>query len=308
MMRAILDLGTNSVRLLVAEVGEGRIEPLIQESRVTRLGQGVDVAGHLQLEAMERTLNTLKELVSLIPQGVPASVLATSAVRDSKNRNEFASRVKEAIGIPLQILSGTEEAKLSFAGAVLSLKHLPLSEPITVVDIGGGSTEIYTGLADGQLLGGDSAQVGAVRMLERHITSHPLLETEQLALEQDLDTILQPLLAENLAYAPQTLIAVGGTATTLAAMVQNLAKFSHEKVTGFEMSLAQLQELYRTLGTLSLSERKQISPLQPGREDIIICGAAILVTVTKRMGFSKLLTSVGDLLYGSIVLAVDEGK
>ena len=172
------------------------------------------------------------------------SAFATSAVRDAQNGQEFARLVEECLGFPLEILSGSREAELSFAGAVLSVGHLGLPEPIAVVDVGGGSTEILTGTAQGELLGGGSSQVGAVRMLERFITSHPLLQDEQRALEEEVRRILAPLVEQVRAYGPRTLIAVGGTATCLAAIMQNLAEYSDAKVTGVRFSLAELKEAY----------------------------------------------------------------
>src|SRR5690554_313982 len=134
-MRAVLDVGTNSVRLLAAKVSQGRVEPVTKEVRVTRLGQGVDHSKRLAPEAMARTLAALWELFALIPPGVPVDILATSAVRDAGNREEFARLVQEKLGIPLQILSGAKEAEPSFLGSVSALN---LPDPITVVDIGGG--------------------------------------------------------------------------------------------------------------------------------------------------------------------------
>lgn len=302
-MRAVLDLGTNSVRLLAAHVSQNKIEPLIRETRVTRLGQGVDKTKVLSEAGMKRTLKALAELIALIPDQTPTSLLATSAVRDAKNGLQFAQMVKERVALPLQILSGAEEAKLSFAGAVFSLKSLNLPGPLSVVDIGGGSTEIYTGLATGELLGGGSVQVGAVRMLERCISTHPLLPSEQHLMEAEIENLLRPLSEENLGHRPETLIAVGGTATSLAAMIQSLEEYGDEKVTGFAFSFEALANIYAALGRLSLEERRQIPSLQRGREDVIVCGAAILFKAVEQMGFARVYTSVGDLLYGQLLAA-----
>ena len=304
-MRAALDLGTNSLRLLVAKVTSQGLEPLRKEVRVVRLGQGVDAAGKLSPAAMERTLSALEELAALIPPGVPVAAFATSAVRDAKNGQEFASLVEERLGIPLEILSGAREAELSFAGAVWSLRHLRLPEPIAVVDVGGGSTEIYPGLEGGELLGGGSSQVGAVRMLERFITAHPLRSQEQEAMEEEIRRILAPLAEQNRAHEPKALIAVGGTATSLAAIMQNLEQYSDEKVTGFAFSLAQLGETYKQLGGLTLQERGRIPSLQAGREDVIVSGAAILAAAAELLGVGKLHVSAWDLLYARLALPVD---
>jgi len=286
-MRAVLDVGTNSVRLLLGEVVGGQVVPHGRKVMVTRLGQGVDRTGRLNPVAMERTLAALDELTSLIPPGTPTSIMATSAVRDAENREEFVGLVQQKLGLTLQVLSGVEEAKLSFQGAVFSLKDFHLPDPITVVDIGGGSTEIYTGTCGGSLLGGGSAQVGVVRLLERG-------DTRALA-------ALEPVIQENLMFFPKTLVAVGGTATSLAAIIQDLQEYSDEKVTGFSCSLEELKECHGKLDRLTLEERRHIPSLQAGREDVIVYGAAILIRVVERMGFSRLYTSCGDLLYGSFL-------
>ncbi|HBN95859.1 MAG TPA: phosphatase [Firmicutes bacterium] len=287
-MRAVLDVGTNSVRLLVAKVSQGKVEPLTREVKVTRLGQGVDERRRLDPVAMGRTLAALSELTALIPKGAPISIMGTSAVRDAQNGKEFAELVKMETGLSLQILSGLEEAELSFKGAVFSLQDLHLPDPVTVVDIGGGSTEVYTGTRGGTLLGGGSAQVGAVRLLEKG-------ESSDLSIDLSL---LEPVVQENLKFSPKTLVAVGGTATSLAAMIQDLQEYSDEKVTGFFCSLEELKKCYRKLGRLSLEERRHIPSLQAGREDVIVYGAAILIRVVELMGISQFYTSSGDLLYG----------
>ncbi len=294
-MKAVLDVGTNSVRLLVAEVTSDCLKPLITETIVTRLGEGVDESHSLSTMSMARTLNAVADLVALIPSGVPTSILATSAVRDASNRQDFAKLVHERIGLSLEILPGLMEAELSFSGAVFSLKRINLQDPITVVDIGGGSTEIYTGTAQGGLLWGGSAQVGAVRMLER------FEKASHSAMEREVEELLRPLVQENLMCNPKTLVAVGGTATSLAAMIQNLPAYNDEKVTGFSFSLTQLTDMYNKLGRLSMDERRQIPSLQSGREDVIVYGAAILVKVVSLLGFKKTYSSVGDLLYGKLI-------
>ncbi|NMA60522.1 MAG: Ppx/GppA family phosphatase [Firmicutes bacterium] len=299
-MKAVIDIGTNSVRLLVAELVEGIVRPYTRLTKITRIGRGVDAAGALPQDGMERTLGVLKEFKELIPAQVAVQVLATSAVRDASNQQEFASLVREQTGWELRVLSGQEEAKLSFRGAVLALPIQDLDYPVSVVDIGGGSTEIFTGDHKGNLLGGGSVQVGAVRMLERFITNHPLLEGEWLAMEQEIGQLLAPLVEDNLQCGPKTLLAVGGTATSLAAMIQELPQFDYEKVGGFSFSYQELVDLYRKLGKLSLKERSQIPSLQLGREDVIISGTSILVKTMELLGFEELIVSIGDLLYGSL--------
>lgn len=297
-MRAVLDVGTNSVRLLAAKVSQGRVEPVTKEVRVTRLGQGVDHSKRLAPEAMARTLAALRELFALIPPGVPVDILATSAVRDAGNREEFARLVQEKLGISLQILSGAREAELSFLGAVSALN---LPDPITVVDIGGGSTEIFTGTNAGGLLGGSSVQIGAVRLLERHPRNSP-------ELHEEIQAALAPAVQENLKFEPKSFVAVGGTANSLAAIIQNLAEYSDDKVAGFSFSLAELADCYAYLGRLSLEERRQIPSLQAGREDIIVYGAAILLHAARMMGVAKIHVSTSSLLHGYLISQLTSGQ
>lgn len=298
-MRAIVDLGTNSVRLLVAEQANGTIKPILRETRVTRLGYGVGKIPVLSREGMERTLQALEEYQRLVPAGTAVVALATSAVRDATNREQFQELVKRRTGWELRVLSGQEEAELSFKGALLALPILT-ARPLAVVDIGGGSTEIYTGDNGGKLLGGGSSQVGAVRMLEAFISQHPVLDAEWQAMEREIRRVLKPLIEQNLQFNPQSLVAVGGTASSLAALLQNLESFSYEKVSGFTIGYRELGDLTAKLTKLSLAERSLLPSLQKGREDVIICGASILLQTMDLLGFTEVIVSNGDLLYGSV--------
>lgn len=293
-MRAVLDLGTNSVRLLVAERTPGGPKPLVRESRVTRLGAGVDQSQMLDEAAMARALEALADLTRQIPPGVPKLAVATSALRDARNGPVFARLIQETLGLPVRILSGTEEGELSFAGAVYSLQSWDLQGPITVADIGGGSTEIYTGTPEGEFWGGGSAQVGAVRLLERFGNS-------ARTMGEEIEKVLAPLAQKSLPYNPRHLVAVGGTATSLAAILLHLAEYSDDAVTGCSFSLEEVRESAANLGRLSLQERREIPSLQAGREDLIMYGAALLVKVVELLGFSRFFVSAGDLLYGALV-------
>ncbi|HHU62052.1 MAG TPA: hypothetical protein GXZ55_08870 [Natronincola sp.] len=306
-MRAVLDIGTNSVRLLVAKVAKDTIEPYIQQIRISRIGEDIDGSGELSAIGIWRTVKALGELRAFIPPSIPVDVLATSAVRDGSNRQEFVDLIEKEFGWKIHVLSGLREAELSFRGAVDSLCSLNLSAPFTVIDIGGGSTEIYTGLDGDSLLGGGSVQLGAVRMLERHITTHPVICKDRNALEKEIEEILAPLIKSNLDFGPKTVIAVGGTATSLAAIAQELTVFDLKRIVGYSLSLERLREIYINLGKLDLDERSLIAGMQKGREDIIVAGAAILVKAMELLNISQLKTSVGDLLYGWLAFYVDEG-
>ena len=295
MMRdlAVIDVGTNSVRLIWARVSPEGVEPVAKEVRVTRIGEGVDRTKRLLPKAMARTLDAIGDFIALVPAGASLWIVATSAVRGASNGAEFAQLVWERTGVTLQVLSGDEEAQLSFSGAAYALRSLSLPDPLTVVDVGGGSTEIYTGTSQGELLGGGSVPLGAVRLLERCGARLPTSE--------DMIGILQPLVQLNLGFYPKTLVAVGGTATSLAAIIQDLDQYDDEKVQGFAFSVQELEDCYSRLGRLSLAERRQIPSLQSGREDVIVYGAAILLEIARLTGFAKLYVSSGDLLYGLLL-------
>lgn len=307
-MKATIDIGTNSVRLLVAERGQGTMVPLVKESIITRLGQNVDQAGNLDPKAVDRTIETLiffKE--KRIPRGITPIVIATSAVRDAENRAEFLRDVRLKTGWDVQVLTGTQEARLSFRGALNALEPERIQEPAVVLDVGGGSTELYTGLADGTLLGGGSVQAGAVRMTERFITCHPVSTDELRALDEEIQRLLQPLVEKTIAFGPKMLAAVGGTATSAAAICQGLVEYDENQITGFVLSRDRLGQLYNQLGRLSLAERLQLPGLQKGREDVIAAGIGILWNAVIMLGFEEIVVSDGDLLQASLLFAVDEG-
>lgn len=307
-MRAAIDIGTNSVRLLVVENRRGVLVPLMKETKITRLGQNVDQAGRLNSEAMDRTIEVLvffKE--QRLPKGITPTVIATSAVRDGLNRDDFLENVRLRTGWNVRVLTGAEEALLSFRGALAALGPEKIKEPAAVLDIGGGSTELYTGLADGTLLGGGSVQVGAVRMTERFITRHPIDICELRALDRESQALLHPLVQQISAYQPSMLVAVGGTATSAAAVKQGLVTYDEKRITGYILSRDELGQLYHQLGTLSLAERQQLPGLQKGREDVIAAGVGILWNALVMLDFHEIVVSDGDLLQGSLLFAVDEG-
>ncbi|HHT74038.1 MAG TPA: Ppx/GppA family phosphatase [Firmicutes bacterium] len=293
-MRAVVDLGTNSARLLITEGPKAIARDLV----ITRLGRGVDKTGILSQEGMAAAIQALlrfKEQTAAY--NVVPIVVATSAVRDGANQGQFVEMVREAVGWDVCVLSGEEEAEYSFRGAVLAAVR-DGHGPVAVVDIGGGSTEILVGTKSGTLLGGGSVPVGAVRMTERHITSYPIPSSELQSLEAEARELLQPLADAAKSAGPSALIAVGGTATTLAAMDLELTEYDPVKVTGRVLTEARLRRIYRQLGKLSLAELTQLPCLQRGREDIIAAGTGILLTVCQLLGFDECTVSDGDLLMG----------
>lgn len=288
MRRAAIVLGTNSTRLLLAEVRDS-IRPVLLESRVTRLGQGVDQQGRLTDEAVNRVMAALTEFRELIEPGIPVRIGATSAVRDAANRRELAEKIRERFGWELSVISGTEEARLSFAGMLAAFSHL--QSPL-VVDLGGGSTEFM-----GKNYGPVSLNIGAVRLTERFFRSDPpsLAEQQKLVnfVKKEL-AVLPPV------SGPCELVAVGGTANNLVSIADSLPEYDWRRVHGRELSLAQIRQLSQQLLTLPLAFRRQITGIQPGREDILPAGALILYTIGLHFGVDRFLVSVADLLWAMV--------
>ncbi len=307
-MRAVIDIGSNSCRLLLAETENGRVIPAVKEAVITRLGGGAARLGFLSAAGIERTLAALDTFKKQIPPHIPTGVLATSAVRTAANKEEFIKLVQKKTGWPVEVLSGSKEARLSFLGAAATLPAGLLLDPCCVIDVGGGSTEIYTGSAAGELLGGGSLEIGAVRLLEHFISGHPVSGRERKRLEKVIRGQLKPLVEKNRKLGPRTLAAVGGTALTAAALNRNMAVFDEEYLNGEKLLLTEIEETYAKLADMTLKERRGLKALQPGREDVIVSGICLLWQAVSLLGFSEILISVGDLLSGYLLSAVDGGR
>lgn len=300
-MQATIDIGTNSVRLFVAEQKSLGYKTVLTQVIVTRLGQDVDQTGILSQPAIERTLAALCKYQAVLQdyQVDKIMVVATSAVRDAQNRSDFLAQVVTKTGWHVQVLSGAQEAQASFAGAVQALKDTgcTLNQHVVVVDIGGGSTELIYGLADGTIIFGDSAQVGGVRMTESCL--------DMPAMTQVITTRLSALVNSWQIKAPFTLVGVGGTITTLAALEQRLAKYDRNLITGFTLHKEQVVGWLEQLTEMGLAQRSLLPGMTPGREDIIVAGIVICQKVMDITGKDKLLVSDGDLLQGISQISVD---
>lgn len=309
MRAAAVDIGTNSVRLLVAEVGKREDGPpldvLHRRMTITRLGEGVDRKGRLGREAEERTLSVLREYRGIM-EGERVEALeaaATSAVRDASNADRFLERVAEVLGREPSILSGKEEALLSFAGATYDLGE-PLRSlgVILVVDIGGGSTEVILGEGR-RVLQARSLDVGCVRMSERFLASDPPAPAELRGMEDYLHRELD-LLAEGLGR-PRPALAVGlaGTVTTLAGIRLGLSEYDGEAIHHAWLTRSEVEEEYRRLASLPVEERKLRMRLEPGRADVIVGGCAVLGAVMDGFSLRRLLVSEKDILDGLVLRA-----
>lgn len=296
---AVVDIGTNSTRLLVAEVdpSEGSLEELVRRSQVTRLGDGVDASGSLSEQAMARVFSTLDLYHSEIQEYQCQANLAvlTSAVRDAANGADFAAHVRDDYGLDARVLKGEEEAQLTFLGAMAG--RPAAAEPTVVIDIGGGSTEFVVGV--GRTAGFHvSLHAGVVRMSERHIHSDPP-EPEQL---QDLahdvrSTLLEGLPPDERAPVSQG-IAVAGTATSAASIDQELDPYDPQRVHGYKLELATVELLLARLADMDEAKRRNVVGLNPDRAPTIVAGMILLIEAMKAFELEHIEVSEHDILYG----------
>lgn len=299
--QAVIDIGTNSIRLLVGEKSnQGKIIPIYADNKITRLGDGVDQSGYLNSQAVMRTLAGIQEYrTQIISMNIEyTNIIATSAVRDAKNKEEFAEKVADIMGIPLEILSGEEEAQLSYQGVIKGLKKN--LENILVIDIGGGSTEITWGIAE-RIINAQSLQMGAVRLTERFIERDWISSESYQAMIKYIEKQLQEQLEIKQLISEIQVIGVGGTVTTCAAIDQNMEVYNWKKIHGYVLNRENIQRIQNMLLSKSLKERQKVKGLQPQRADIIISGIAILLQVMEYFNCKNITISETDLLYGRLV-------
>jgi len=299
---AAVDIGTNSIRLLVADVdGSGRdskLRTLDRRMRITRLGQGVDRSRALAPDAVGRTVDVLREYrVALDEHGVErVRATATSAARDASNRDEFFTAAHEVLGVAPELLSGDDEARLSFLGATADLDA---PAPHLVVDIGGGSTEFVLGADEPVAL--TSLDVGCVRVTEQFLHSDPPAP-EELA---NAVATVRDLVSDVPRHVPgaaeaATLVGLAGTITTVAAIEQGLAEYDPDRIHHFRLTRAAAEDVFRTLATETAGERAHNPGLEAGRVDVIVGGAIVLVTILRVLGYDEVLVSEADILDGLV--------
>lgn len=300
--RAAVDVGSNSVRLLVADGCGARIT---REMVVTRLAAGVDLTGHLDDEALARTVATIAGFRDVWrAHGVTdrVRIAATSAVRDASDRDRFFAAVEDATGVRAEMLSGEAEAALSFAGATAAVD---VPAPSAVVDIGGGSTEIIVGTAEGAVAGSVSLQLGCVRLTERDLGDDPPTTAQLLAAQAtvagQLDLADEILGRQGVAVTDaRALVAVAGTATTLGALHLGLDEYLEAEIHGVRVPTDALQELATRLIGMRAAQRAALGPMQAGREGVIHGGAMVLAAIVQRYGISEVVVSESDSLDGLV--------
>jgi exopolyphosphatase/guanosine-5'-triphosphate,3'-diphosphate pyrophosphatase len=296
---AVVDIGTNSTRLLIADVDADQrsVRELVRNSQVTRLGDGVDAGGALADEAAQRVFRTLTEYRAVIDSHGATANLAvlTSAVRDAANGSDFAARVREDFDLDARVLSGEEEAQLTFLGAMAG-RPAP-TEPTVVIDIGGGSTEFVVGV--GHTAGfHTSLHAGVVRMSERHIHSDPPAPHQLQALALDVRTTLLEGLPPQERAPVKAGIAVAGTATSAASIDQQLDPYDPAKVHGYPLLLGTVELLLARLADMTEHERRQVVGLHPDRAPTIVAGMILLSEAMRAFELEQVEVSEHDILYG----------
>jgi exopolyphosphatase/guanosine-5'-triphosphate,3'-diphosphate pyrophosphatase len=293
---AAIDCGTNSIRLLIADIDGNNFREVVRDMEIVRLGQGVDETGQFHPDAIARTLAAVDKFAAEIAKRGVEKIrfCATSATRDATNRHLFVDGVRDRLGIELEVISGDEEAALSFAGAIKDLD--PSNGPFLVVDIGGGSTEFVFGTSTVEAA--RSVNIGCVRMSERHFANDPAT-SEQIELAR---TDIQAAIAIAAAVVPitraKTLVAVAGTATTVAAAALELSEYDRYAIHLSRISAAQVHDAAAMFLTRNREQRLALGYMHPGRVDVIGAGSLVLSEIMKATGATEFVACESDILDG----------
>jgi exopolyphosphatase/guanosine-5'-triphosphate,3'-diphosphate pyrophosphatase len=294
---AAIDCGTNSIRLLIADVDGSNMREIVREMRIVRLGEGVDTSGSFKQEAIDRTLAAVAEYKEImIKKGVEdIRFCATSATRDAKNRALFIDGVKELIGVEPEVIPGEEEAALSFIGAVSDLKNR-FPAPYLVVDIGGGSTEFVIGTEGVEKA--KSVNIGCVRMRERHLKSQPPTSLQVQKAVEDIDRAIADAARTVPITEAKTVIAVAGTATTVAAASLELEKYDPYSIHGAQVPAFKVLEIAQRFALSTPEQIAALGYMHEGRVDVITAGALILSRVMIATRANEFIASETDILDG----------
>ena len=293
---AAIDCGTNSIRLLIADIDGGNFREVVRDMEIVRLGQGVDQTGQFHPDAIARTLAAVDKFAAEIAKRGVEKIrfCATSATRDATNRHLFVDGVRERLGIEPEVISGDEEAALSFAGAIKDLN--PSDGPFLVVDIGGGSTEFVFGTSTVEAA--RSVNIGCVRMTERHFATDPVSNQQIEAARTDI----QAAIAQAAEVVPitkaTTLVAVAGTATTVAAAALDLPEYDRYAIHLSRVSAQQTHDAATMFATKNREQRLALGYMHPGRVDVIAAGSLVLSEIMKATGAAEFVASESDILDG----------
>ena len=298
---AAVDCGTNSLRLLLADVDpeRGTLTDLTRRMEIVRLGQGVDRTGRLAPEALARTIAVLRDYADVIAASGAKAVrmVATSATRDASNAAEFTAMVSEVLGVAPEVLTGDEEAVLSFTGATAELAG-PDPGLFLVADIGGGSTEFVLGPGGGLPEQRISVNIGCVRLTERHLHGDPPSDHEVAAATADIDTALDAVAAAVPVRQARTLVGLAGSVATVVGIAIGLPAYDSARIHHARVPAAEVHAVTRSLLAQTRAERAEIGLMHPGRVDVIGGGALVLDRIMQRFGFGEVLASEHDILDG----------
>jgi exopolyphosphatase/guanosine-5'-triphosphate,3'-diphosphate pyrophosphatase len=300
---AVIDLGTNSTRLLVADVTpEGEVREIRRETRVTRLGRGVDLCQKLSDEGIEAVCGAVADYIAEIePLGADEVVaIATSAVRDASNGDAFLAELRERFPISPRVIDGATEARLTFSGATAGRSDA--GSCILVVDIGGGSTELVAG-CDGEIEFSTSLEIGVVRQTERHVSGDPPEPAELEELADEVRALVTDAIAHGSPPRPDVGVAVAGTPTSLAAIELELDPYDGALVHRHRLTIDGVQRALSQLAAVPVEERRKITGLQPERAPTIVAGVVILVQVMRAFGLTQIEVSEHDILHGAALEA-----
>ena len=297
---AAIDCGTNSIRLLIADIENGTLTDVVRTMVIVRLGEGVDKTGEFSQAALARTFAAIETFALLISQHQPERVrfVATSASRDVSNRSEFMDGVLSRLGIEPDIISGDEEAELSFLGATADLvnEQEPPAAPYLVVDIGGGSTEFVLGTTGPTAA--ISTNVGCVRMTERHLISDPATPQEIAAAISDIDAAIDLAYQSVPISQAHSLIGLAGSVTTVAAIALGLSEYDSIAIHGSRISAPDIHRITGELLAMTRAQRAKLGPMHEGRIDVIGSGALVLDRIMIRTGLGEVVVSERDILDG----------
>lgn len=296
---AVIDIGTNSTLMLVADVGRQKLlRPIFDTQEITRLGEGIDETGVLKSEAMIRTGATVVEFYqkarALGSQSI--MLIGTSALREAQNSQEFQNLVLAQTGQKIQVLSGHEEADATFYGA-LSSSEFQFGSSL-IIDCGGGSTEFIFGTWD-KIVNKQSLEIGSIRLSERFLQRDPIDQSDFSNLTIFLDRFIHKQISNQ--YRPDRTIGIGGTITTLATMALGLPEVDPTQIHGYELLRTDIWHLLEKMWRLSMAERKKLPGLPPGRADTIVAGATIYATLLNYLDCDKIIVSTRGVRYGILV-------
>ena len=299
---AAIDCGTNSVRLLVADASSHGLAEVVRTMEIVRLGEGVDRTGRLAPAAIERTRKALEGYAATIAETGAEKVrmVATSASRDASNAEDFRAMVREVLGQDPEVISGEQEALLSFTGAV---RGLPAEGPYLVVDIGGGSTEFVLGTSDVEAA--RSVDVGCVRLTERHLHDDPPTAAQVAAAEADIRAALASVRETVPLERARTLVGLAGSVTTVTALALGLSEYDSTRIHHARISARQVADVTAMLLGATRRERAALPVMHPGRVDVIGAGALVLRVIVEELGVTEVLASEHDILDGIALSLTD---